>query len=97
MPNLKRFKVQVAPFRPFSQYDAGAHRDGAASGLELVETALPKSVQTFQELVLVRLLERLLKLRATKKSSIESICKTSKRYNVLVGNDHPRTRAAIEK
>ena len=39
-------------FQPFSQYDAGAHRDGAASGLELVETALPKSVQTFQELVL---------------------------------------------
>jgi hypothetical protein len=30
-------------FQPFSQYDAGAHRDGAA---------LPKSVQTFQESVL---------------------------------------------
>jgi hypothetical protein len=30
-------------FQTFSQYDAGAHRDGAA---------LPKSVQTFQELVL---------------------------------------------
>jgi hypothetical protein len=59
IPNLKRFKVRVAQarpcaarmFQPFSQYDAGAHRDGAASGLELVETALPKSVQTFQELV----------------------------------------------
>jgi hypothetical protein len=40
-------------FQPFSQYDVGAHRDGVASGLELVETALPKSVQTFQELVLL--------------------------------------------